>query len=131
VYPTYLFADRPIAVVQLGPSLSYRLAFVDSATQRPTSGVDVRFQRTAGIQVDAQSFHATTDTSGTVRVTLRPLAVGDLRGDLVIAPSGASAPTKIVDFVMPTFDSDSTLVLARWQIGRAGALYTLPPLAKP
>ncbi len=127
VRPIYSYIDRPYDIFSVGPSLDYRLVFVDSATSQPAVGVDVQFQRTSGISTDAPSFHLLSDTAGSVRMNPRPLATGSLVGDLVVRPPGAAFSTTISPFSVPTFDSDSTLVAARWRIGRTGILYALPP----
>jgi hypothetical protein len=131
VQPVYTFIDRPLYGLFVGPSLDYRLVFVDSAARGALSGVDVQFQRTAGIQTDPQGFHLLTDSSGTVRVRIRPLATGGLQGDLTIRPPNTITSTTIVGFVLPTFDTDSSLVIARWQVGKTGIIYPLPTPGPP
>jgi hypothetical protein len=127
VRPTYFFADRPVAVIWAGPNLSYRLAFFDSVTQRPVEGLNVGFQRTGGIDASPASFQGVTDTTGSVVLGLRPLATGSLTGILTATSNAASQPVSISGIGVTTFDSDSMPLLGRWLVGRAGALYPLPP----
>jgi hypothetical protein len=127
VRPLYSYIDRPYDIFSVGPSLDYRLVFVDSVTAHPAVGVDVQFQRTSGIATDAPSIHMVSDTAGSVRMNPRALATGILVGDLVVRPPGTASSTTISPFSLPTFDTDSTLVAARWRIGRTGILYALSP----
>lgn len=126
IRPSYTFVDRPVVVLEVGPSLGYLLAFEDSASSKPLEGVQVNFRRTSGIAIAPDTLRAGSDTAGKARINVRPLGTGSVRGDLTVTPPGKSTTT-FNGFSMPTFDNDSLLVFARWRVGKTGTLYQIPP----
>lgn len=95
------------------PHLPYEAHFFDRATRAAADGIEVEFRRTGGIEVDPDTFRATTDVFGNVK--LRPLAreAGVVRGELVVYPVPPYRPFTVPDLEMATFYEqrfDSTLV---------------------
>lgn len=126
VRPVVGFADRPVDFFSVGPSLSYRLAFVDSASGTPVAGVTVTFNRSGGIPTAPAHAQAVSTPSGDAFLNLRALASGDLDGTLKIAVSNGSVVNTVDAFRLTTFDNDSTRLGGRWRIGRTGIAYPAP-----
>lgn len=127
IYPTYVFGETPLQLAGVGPSLDYRFTFVDSATDKPLSGVSLGFDRTSGIATSPQTFSGTSQPNGTVRLSVRALATGTVQGTLSVRSPRATGATNVSGFALPTFDTDSTVTAARWRVGATGVLYPLPP----
>ena len=124
VFPIYSVHDRPLGVFQMGPSLRYGLAFVDSATNLPVPGVHVVFTRVSGIPVERESVEGTSEADGIAVLPLRALAAGTVEGRVVMrVPSRTVADTTAVAFA--TFDADSVRVASRWRIGATGRFYAI------
>lgn len=127
VQPVYRFGARPLAVQAVGPGLSYLVIFVDSASRKGRSGVQIEWQRTAGIHAIPEAFTMVSNSDGVTGFSVRPLTDGTIQGNLTIRPPGGSAPVTFNGMSLKTFDADSAIVYQRWLVGASGVLYALPP----
>jgi hypothetical protein len=124
---TSTFNTSPFVQQPVGPSLSYFMAFTDSASGSPVPGVEMRFTRTAGIATGTDTMTFVSDAAGRAFVTLTPLAQGSLVGDFFIKPKTPGPITTIAGVSLSTFEADSSVVLSRWKVGANGALFATPP----
>jgi hypothetical protein len=108
----YLEAIPPYEIL-VGPALRSTLFFYRGAVTAPAAGVKVTFARTGGIAIGTNGLTGTTDNSGKVVLFPRPLARGQVVGDLLIEPPSAPSFT-ITGVALSTHDDDAApMVLSR------------------
>jgi hypothetical protein len=100
------------------PHLPYEAGFYYRGSNRPAAGIEVEFRRTGGIPVEPDTFRATTDSWGNVK--LRPLTAtaGEVTAELVVFPLPPNRPFTITDLRLRTFTTGRTdSLLVRQGIG--------------
>jgi len=111
VPPTYVYREpSPIDRYPVGPSLGYKGLVLDSVTHDPLSGVQVRFERTGGIEAAPSEFSTQTNLEGGFDFPpLRVTAAGVLDGRLIFAAAPAAKP-ETLQVTLPTFDADTRVL---------------------
>jgi hypothetical protein len=127
VKPGAWFSQRDVALQRVGPIISYRLGFVDSASNAPIQRVAVRFVRVGGIALESNSGAAVSDSLGFASITASPFVFGSITADLSITPPGSSITTSLPNTSLAAFDADSAITLGKWKVGKTGVLYIVPP----
>jgi hypothetical protein len=108
------FEPVPPYELQVGPALRSTLLFYRGSTASPAAGVKVTFTRTSGIAIGTTGLTGITDTAGKVVLRPRPLARGQVIGDLLVEPPAAAPSFTISGVTLSTHDDDTApLVLSR------------------
>jgi hypothetical protein len=111
ISPTHVYREpSPIDRFPVGPSLGYKGVVRDRATNDSLSGVQVRFERTGGIETSPATFTTQTNLEGRFDFPpLRVVAAGVLEGRLIFVASAAAKP-ETVQVALPTFDADTSVL---------------------
>lgn len=109
--PTYVYREpSPIDRFPVGPSLGYKGIVRDSVSRDSLSGVQVRFERTGGIETTPSTFTTQTNLEGRFDFPpLRVTASGALVGRLIFVAAPAAQP-ETVQVTLPTFDADTSVL---------------------
>jgi hypothetical protein len=108
------FEPIPPYELQVGPALRSTLFFYRGSVSAPASGVKVTFTRTSGIAIGTTGLTGVTDSSGNVVIRPRPLARGQVTGNLLVEPPVPGQSFTITGVTLTTHDDDTTpLVLSR------------------
>lgn len=108
------FEPIPPYELQVGPALRSTLFFYRGTVSSPTSGVKVTFTRTGGIAIGTTGLTGITDSTGKVVIRPRPLARGQVTGNLLVEPPAPGQSFTITGLSLTTHDDDTApLVLSR------------------
>ena len=124
--PNYWFGRSDIYQM-VGPGLGYLLTFQDSATSLPVADVVVQFDRTGGIGIKPEHFETVGTPTGRAGFELYPAAPGTVVGDLTLRRTKTGLPNVFPGIALTTFDGDTSLVFARFHVGKTGVFYRVGP----
>jgi hypothetical protein len=126
VKPNFWFG-RTEVLQAVGPGLGYLFTFEDSATHAPVPDVTMSFDRTSGISIKPEHFKVVGNSEGRAAFELYPAQPGLVVGDLTLRRTTTSTPTVFTGFTLQTFDADTSIVLARYRVGKTGVFYPIVP----
>lgn len=106
IAPNHEFRPRDVLRMAVGPRLDWVLVIYDRATVAGVPGTTVSFRRTSGIPTSPESFTATTDAAGQLRIPLSPLNTGTVVGDLTITPPPPFHAYVIAALQLESFEDD-------------------------
>lgn len=95
-------------------------AFWEDTQERITSGLQVEFKRTGGVQVDPEVFTGSSmrDWPGGFPVKLYPLQRGDVIGTLTLRPPAPAPEMVIPNYVLHPMDFDGPTVVGPFYLKR-------------
>jgi 5-hydroxyisourate hydrolase-like protein (transthyretin family) len=107
---------RLLGVWGVGFSFNYVGELLWSDTFRPAQGIEVEFRRRGGVEVEPETFMATTDAAGRFALMPRPLAEGEVIFDLHVHPSEQGPSVTIPGVRMTTTYADDAALLGVWLV---------------
>jgi hypothetical protein len=105
------FEPVPPYEVQVGPALRSTIFLYRGSTSSPASGVTVTFARSGGIAIGTTGLTGTTDSAGKVVLRPRPLARGEVIGNLLVQPPPPGQSFTVTGLTLSTHDDDSARVV--------------------
>ena len=98
----------------VGPSLLYVGELRRADTGQPIVGAVAEFRRTGGIATADTSAGEASNADGRFRMALKPLAAGDVIGDLYVHPPAPLRDTVYRSIRLPTFETDEVKLAGVW-----------------
>lgn len=108
---------RDVNVLRIGTTLLWAGEVFRRGTNGHTAGIQVDFQRTAGIDVVPAQFTTTTNDIGLFPIQPAPIGEGELVGTVTIHSPAPFAPVIVPNVRVHTVADDSVRLAGRWGYG--------------
>lgn len=112
---------RPLLLFQVGPSVGHTYGF-RVGSSAPAKGVAVRLTRISGVEAIPDTVSGVTDSTGSVRLNLRPLQRGSMTAMLTVTPPAPYLPFTVSNVVLRTREDDKSPVFGVWDVTNGQAL---------